>query len=398
MKKIISIIFFILMITISTIIYAISPESMPTYQGIDVSEWQGTINYNQVAKAEIEIVYIKSSEGTTYIDPYFETNYQKAKENNLKVGVYHYLIARTIQEAEEEATFFSSVISEKQIDCKLALDFESFGNLTIQEINEIAEAFLQKAQQLTEKEMIIYSNTNDARNIFSQELANKYPLWVAEYGVETPQNNGKWNHWEGFQYTDRGIIDGIKGYVDRDKFTKEILLKDNTQIPNNTGENAKEKNIIYIVRRGNTLNQIAATYGTTIENIVLLNNISNPNLIYIGQKLEIPNINEKTSQKISYTVQTGNTLIQIAVRFRTTVEQIVRQNNIANPNLIYPGETLIISNSNILGETGQKIYTIKYGDTLTSISERFNISIQQIVELNNIQNPNLIYAGERIKI
>lgn len=398
MKKIISIIFFILMITIATTIYAISPESMPTYQGIDVSEWQGTINYNQVAKAEIEIVYIKSSEGTTYIDPYFETNYQKAKENNLKVGVYHYLIARTIQEAEEEATFFSSVISEKQIDCKLALDFESFGNLTIQEINEIAEAFLQKAQQLTEKEMIIYSNTNDARNIFSQELANKYPLWVAEYGVETPQNNGKWNHWEGFQYTDRGIIDGIKGYVDRDKFTKEILLKDNTQIPNNTGENAKEKNIIYIVRRGNTLNQIAATYGTTIENIVLLNNISNPNLIYIGQKLEIPNINEKTSQKISYTVQTGNTLIQIAVRFRTTVEQIVRQNNIANPNLIYPGETLIISNSNILGETGQKIYTIKYGDTLTSISERFNISIQQIVELNNIQNPNLIYAGERIKI
>lgn len=388
----------ICIIAVSTKVLAIGPASNTIYQGIDVSEWQGEINFQQVANSGIQIVYIKSSEGTSYIDPYFETNYQKVKENNLKVGVYHYVIARNIEEAEQEATFFSSVISGKEIDCRLAIDFESFGELSVEQINQISLAFLRKLQQLTGKEMVVYSNTNDARNIFSGELANQYPLWVAEYGTEEPGYNGKWNVWIGYQYTDRGIINGIRGYVDRDQFTKEIFLSDSSEIPNNTGIDPNNSNITYIVQSGNTLKQIASMYGTTVENIVRLNNIQNPNLIYVGQELIIPNVNEKTSTIQTYTVQSGDTLNQIAVRYGTTVEQLVRLNNITNPNLIYPGETLTINSTNTLGETGKNIYTIQYGDTLTSISEKFNVSIQQIVELNNIQNPNLIYAGERIKI
>lgn len=334
----------ICIIAVSTKVLAIGPASNTIYQGIDVSEWQGEINFQQVANSGIQIVYIKSSEGTSYIDPYFETNYQKARENNLKVGVYHYVIARNIEEAEQEATFFSSVISGKEIDCRLAIDFESFGELSVEQINQISLAFLRKLQQLTEKEMVVYSNTNDARNIFNQELANQYPLWVAEYGTEEPGYNGKWNVWIGYQYTDRGIINGIRGYVDRDQFTKEIFLSDSSAIPNNTGIDPNNSNITYIVQSGNTLKQIASMYGTTVENIVRLNNIQNQNLIYIGQELIIPNVNEKTSTIQTYTVQRGDTLNKIAVRYGTTVENIVILNNITNPNLIYPGETLTINN------------------------------------------------------
>ena len=114
---------------------ALSPSSEPTYAGIDVSGYQGNINYSEVKQAGIEIVYMKSSEGSNYVDSHFERNYTEAKTNGLKVGVYHFLTARSVAQAETQAQFFVSLISGKSIDCKLAMDFESFGNLNKQQIN-----------------------------------------------------------------------------------------------------------------------------------------------------------------------------------------------------------------------------------------------------------------------
>ncbi len=77
--------------------FAFSPSSNNIYQGIDVSRWQGNINFSFVKNAGISVVYIKSSEGKTYIDPYFEKNYSEAKANGLKVGFYHYVTARSVR-------------------------------------------------------------------------------------------------------------------------------------------------------------------------------------------------------------------------------------------------------------------------------------------------------------
>ena len=138
-----------------TPVYAFSPSSSTLYEGIDVSGWQGNINYEQVKNAGIEIVYMKSSEGNNFVDPYFNQNYANAKANGLKVGFYHYLTARNVQEAVEQATFFLSVISGKNSDCRLAMDFESFGNLTITEINQIGLAFVRTVETLSKKEVVI---------------------------------------------------------------------------------------------------------------------------------------------------------------------------------------------------------------------------------------------------
>ena len=167
-------------------VLAFGPSSSNIYKGIDVSSWQGNIDFSRVRNAGIEIVYIKSSEGTNYIDPYFERNYQNAKSNGLKVGFYHYVNARNTEQARNEANFFARVISGKQPDCKLAMDFESFGNLSTSEINEISKVFLETLQNATNKEVLIYSNSYSARTIFSSELAI-YPLWVANYGVSEPR-------------------------------------------------------------------------------------------------------------------------------------------------------------------------------------------------------------------
>lgn len=108
------------------ITYALSPASSPKYQGIDVSNWQGYIDYRQVKESGIEVVYIKSSQGSNIKDAYFDINYENAKANGLKVGFYHFLTATNTEEAEREARFFASVISGKTPDCKLVMDYEVF--------------------------------------------------------------------------------------------------------------------------------------------------------------------------------------------------------------------------------------------------------------------------------
>ena len=104
----------------------------------------------------------------------------------LSYGFYDSEVFEQRSFVENEANFFARVISGKQPDCKLAMDFESFGNLSTSEINEISKVFLETLQNATNKEVLIYSNSYSARTIFSSELAI-YPLWVANYGVSEPR-------------------------------------------------------------------------------------------------------------------------------------------------------------------------------------------------------------------
>ena len=385
-------------------VYAFGPESNITYQGIDVSGWQENIDYAAVKEAGIEIVYMKASQGTNFIDPYFERNYTEAKANNLKVGFYHYVTARTTEEAVIEANFFASVIGGKTPDVRLAMDFESFGNLNREEINAIALTFLRTVENLTKKEMVVYSNTNDATNIFYGEVS-RYPLWVAQYEVEQPTPNGNWDTWIGWQYTDEGRVNGIKNYVDKDRFTREILLTDTTILPpveKPTNPTSPSNTISIIIQRGDTLSQIAKDYQTTVGELIRLNNIVNPNLIYAGERLMIPQ-NQSTSEQqygseMIYIVKKGDTLSKIASQYHTSVVAIAQYNGIRNANRIYIGQRIRIPVAFQEKDMFHTVYEVRKGDTLWSISRRYGVSIASIIKRNRITNPNLIYVGEKIRI
>lgn len=409
-KIIITSLFIVILLSITVPIYALSPSSNQIYKGIDVSEWQGNIDFAKVKEEGKEIVYIRAGQGFSYKDAKFERNYEQAKKNGLKIGVYHYVTARSVEDAKIQAKFFASLISNKQIDCKLAMDFESFGNLNSNQINEIALAYMRELENLTKKEVIVYSNTYDAKYIFNKEVA-KYPLWVAQYGVNEPQDNGKWNNWEGYQYTSSGRVNGISGNVDLDEYTNDIFLSNTEEVPE--VENPKcdyEDRILYKVQPGDTLSQIALEYNTTVSHLVEINNISNPNLIYSGEILTIScnhnnttncnetddSNNENNNQNIiNYTIKRGDTLSQIAQRYNTTVASIVSLNNISNPNLIYAGDTIKITQNN--SQTQNAYYKVQSGNTLWGIAQRYNTTVANLVRLNRIRNPNLIYVGQIIK-
>lgn len=406
MKKKVS--FFILLVimflTISIQVYALSPSSNTIYQGIDVSEWQGDINFKKVKDDGIKIVYIRAGQGFSYKDAKFERNYQEARKNGLKIGVYHYVTARSTEDAKLQARFFASLISNKKIDCKLAMDFESFGNLTNLQINEISLAYLKELEQLTKKEVIVYSNTYSAKYKFNSKVA-KYPLWVAQYGVNEPQDNGHWKNWEGYQYTSMGRVKGINGNVDLDKFTHNIFLSNTETIPEvEDPKCSNEDRILYKVQKGDTLWEIAKKYNTTVNHLAQINNIKNPNLIYVGEIMTIScnhNNNENTNTNqdiINYKIKLGDTLSQIAMRYNTTVSSIVSLNNIKNPNIIYAGNVIKIKKNNSNSANNASYYTVRSGNTLWGIAQSYNTSVANLVRMNRIRNPNLIYPGQRIRV
>ena len=377
--------------------FAFSPSGDTIYEGIDVSSWQGEIDFSQVKASGIEVVYIKSSEGFRSVDSYFEQNYTNAKNAGLKVGFYHYVTARSVEDAVRQANFFVSTISGKNPDCKLAMDFESFGSLGREEINQIALTFMQTVKNVSGKDVIIYSDEYNANSTFESNLAT-YPLWVAQYEVSEPTVREHWNNWAGWQYTDRGEVPGISSYVDRDKFTNEVFLDDTSEVPDVPTDKPDENEgyTTITIRYGDTLSELAIEYNTTVERLVELNNIANPNLIYAGDTLIVPTGDPSSNITQIYVVQYGDTLSEIAQEYGTTVATLASINNIQNVNLIYVGQIIKIPSSSY--DMSHRLYVVKRGDTLWGISRSVGVSIARIVMLNRIANPNLIYPGNVLRI
>ena len=157
----------------------------------------------------------------------------------------------------------------------------------------------------------------------------------------------------------------------------------------------------YVIARGDTLRSLAAQFGTTIDFLLRLNpTIVNANLIYEGQRLTVPAAGvvdpvpePPATGGQTYTVQYGDTIRKIADRFGTTIDAVLRLNpQITNPNLIYVGQVINLP-------AGITSYVVQRGDTLRIIAARFGTTVDALLKLNpNIINANLIYVGQTIKV
>lgn len=373
---------------------AIPPSGGRQYRGIDISEFQGEIDFEEVRRSGIEAVYIRAGAGE-YTDEYFAENYERAKAAGLKIGFYHYVTARSVEEGRRQARFFASLAAGREPDMRLAMDFEYFGSLSVSQINAISEAYLDELTALTKREAVIYSDLSNARNIFSRALAEKYPLWAAQYGADEPSANGKWREWVGFQYTDEGRVGGIYGNVDRNIFTEGIFLSDSVRIDGEkrTSVRARTRTLTVYVRAGDTLWAIAREYGTTVEAIARENRIVDPNRIFAGERLRITLPARGSGEEI-YTVRRGDTPISIAGKFGVTLSALEDRNGLERGETIYAGDKLSIPGARMSGE----FYVVRPGDTLFYISRRTGVPIRTLVGINRIKDPDLIYAGEHLKL
>ena len=396
-KRILSFLLMLLVAISASVLHvsAISADTDEVFSGIDVSVYQGDIDFEQVKNSGIEVVYIRAGYGFSVTDPKFEENYTNATKAGLKCGAYYFVTARNTEQAYLQATRFAELISGKTFAARPAMDFEEFGSLGKNGINLVGLAFMQKLRELTGIVPILYTDAYNASETWDWNFA-QFPLWVADYDAEEPYvTSNIWQSYAGFQYSDRGEIPGIYGNVDLDRFTSSVFLNGANEATPTKSPDA----IRYTVKRGDTLWGIAKKFGVTVSAVVNANNIRNPNLIYVGEVFIIPHMTSAESSGYTlYTVRRGDTLWGIAKKFGVTVSAVVNANNIRNPNLIYVGEVFIIPHMTSAESSGYTLYTVRRGDTLWGISRKFGTSINSIVALNGIENPNLIYAGEVFKI
>lgn len=393
-KRILSFLLMLLVAISASVLHvsAISADTDEVFPGIDVSVYQGDIDFEQVKNSGIEIVYIRAGYGFSVTDPKFEENYTNATKAGLKCGAYYFVTARNTEQAYLQATRFAELISGKTFVARPAMDFEEFGSLGKNGINIVGLAFMQKLRELTGIVPMLYTDAYNASETWDWNFA-QFPLWVADYGAEEPYvTSNIWQSYAGFQYSDRGEIPGIYGNVDLDRFTSSVFLNGANEVTPTKSPDA----IRYTVKRGDTLWGIAKKFGVTVSAVVNANNIRNPNLIYVEEVFIIPHMTSAESFEYTlYTVRRGDTLWGISRKFGTSINSIVALNGIKNPNLIYAGEVFKIPSAR---SEQAVIYTVKRGDTLWGISRKFGTTVENLVKLNSVRNPNLIYVGEKLII
>ena len=194
--------------------------------GIDVSKWQGDIDFSKVKNAGASFVMIRvgsqSGTGGDYVlDPTFKQNIENALENDLKVGVYFYSYADSKKEAQKQANWVIKQIKNYEISLPVVFDFESFDSfnqmeLSIFGLNEVANSFIETINDAG-YEGVLYGSKNYLNAIWKYHTA---PVWLAHYTDQT-NYDGEYFMW---QMCDDGKIDGIDGYVDID-----ILYKSSSE-------------------------------------------------------------------------------------------------------------------------------------------------------------------------
>jgi LysM repeat protein len=175
---------------------------------------------------------------------------------------------------------------------------------------------------------------------------------------------------------------------------------------------AYAQNRVHIVQRGENLTRIAAYYGTSVQAIMNANGLSNPNFIWVGQRLIIPGGGGGYSPPSSgggsvHVVRYGETLSSIAYRHGTTASAIASANGLRNPNYIYAGQRLTIpgrgggggsSRGGGSAPSGGSVHVVRRGETLSRIAYRYGTTASAIAAANGLRNPNFIYVGQRLRI
>ena len=189
--------------------------------GLDVSHWQGTINFEKVKNTDrVDFMIIRAGQGTTIKDKKFEYNYSEAKKYNIPIGVYLYATAQNVNEAKAEANYLLNLISGKSFELPIFYDVEAHETLEKSTITNMCNAFYSIIKNAGYKPGIYASKYYLMYKIDVNKLPTDCSIWVASYGKnngavpkDTYKYNGNFDIW---QFTSTGKIDGIDGDVDFD--------------------------------------------------------------------------------------------------------------------------------------------------------------------------------------
>ncbi len=189
--------------------YAYGPK------GIDVSHHQGNIDWAQVAATHrYTFAFLKATEGHDLVDDKFAQNWKEARDNHLTVGAYHFFSLRS--SGHEQAQFFIAHVAKEPHTLPPVVDVEVDVKKNPEHVRNELQTFLTEVQTYYVKTPILYV-TYDSYNAYVKNYFPDYPLWIRDVWMPPHLGNRPWAIW---QYSERGRVAGIQGYVDVDVFSK----------------------------------------------------------------------------------------------------------------------------------------------------------------------------------
>lgn len=239
-------------------------------KGIDISNWQGDVDFNLIKEDGVKVAIVKATEGTGFLDKKLSRNYEGFKGVGIKFGTYHFF--RGNSNEIDQADYYCNAIKDMKLDVAPVIDVEDGDYLGQTELTNRVIRFIDRVKERTGLTCMIYCNQNYANNFLDNRLS-KYPLWIAHYYQNNYADDNKiWTKWAGWQYTDKGTIKGIDGPVDMNEFTSDIYINgeaivSNTAQSNVTREYEEHGNAKIVVNKLNVRTApslragIVATYG-----------------------------------------------------------------------------------------------------------------------------------------
>lgn len=307
-------------------------------KGIDVSVWQGNIDFGKVKVSGINFVIIRAGYGNGNKDKWFDENYRKAKAAGLHIGAYWYSYATSADGAKQEAQSCSKVLSGKQLDYPVYFDIEEKSQLSRGKdfCSSLITAFCTELENHGYYAGF-YTSLSSLNSVVSDAVKKRFTVWVAQWSGKCSYS-GAYGVW---QYSSKGKVSGIGGNVDMDYSYIDFPTTIRNGGFNGYGKGAASTSTTTVKKSVDEIASevIAGKWGNGSDR---KNRLAAAGFDYNAVQAKV---NEKlgASQKKSaatyYTVQRGDTLSGIAKKYGTTVSAIQKLNStlIKNVNLIQVG-------------------------------------------------------------
>lgn len=228
-----------LVIALATSAGASDIQDSDAAQGFDVSHFNHTVDWGQVAGAGFDFVYVKATEGVDSGDPNFAENWRGAADAGLARGAYHFYV--TEDDPRDQAHFFISTVPESDRGELIpVVDVEVVGHGTRAGWVPDLQIFLDVVEERFGSPPMIYTGPKFWNTKVSSEAFGDYPLWIAEYGAPKPTVPAGWSSWTVWQFATEQSVEGVVNGVDLNKLPPGVGL-DSIRRPEHTHDSNNER-------------------------------------------------------------------------------------------------------------------------------------------------------------